>query len=1308
MREPTTDDVRLCYNFFLGRDAERDAPLAGYVVQAPRDIIANFLASDEFSANVVDGILAGGALTPALFRLAPSAAIIDWAAEFLPLSPAGRERLAQAGNWVAAFRAVLLDPHFDTDVVLQAGVAFPAPFAARLNEIADLPLAEVEELGLHDAHVTLVLLTAVHAPDGYSPTVEARHTEAAEGAGSGDFVVDRTEQGGRVRCDIFYGGPLAEAVADVVVDGQLLMTEIPLARRGGVGGIDLSGAGRLESCGPLYLSGWMNPLPGVLGHGYEVLFDGEAVGTGSVTGGAEAGPRRFLFAIPRAFKDGRTHEVVVRRRADGQALQASEPRFAIGVPALVAEWPREGLMIRLADEYAAGFDPKNGSLVLSAGMDVVGEFRLRPVVGANLRPAIGVLIPATALIPYAGRQLTASMPALSAEVTVAATAEQLTGPLIGEIEGIDDNLGAAVGWCAFKGRLDHPVVLEAWIDGEILGSFTADFGRGDLDRLQGKGFHGFQIPIPARFRDGRRHTMTIGDRLSGAALAKGALSFTLGEARTARPSLVASAARRSDGKPAARTPVAKRVTAIILTRNGGSVLDECLASVAQFTPPGLLDIVIVDHQSTDDTGDVVRKWQAVLPIVYEYVEGNNSFSFANNWAIEKHADTDYVLLLNNDIILIEDVVSKMVQHLDDHDDVGLVGCKLLEARDRRDLTNASIHHLGIQLALDRAAQVRVVEATRPAFIADLVADLPTYSVTGACAMMRREEYLAVGGLAESYFYGGEDVELGEAVIADLGKKAVCLNGATALHHRGWLRLSVRGEGLKRIDRNAILLQERIGYQMRKRHARGLIDPEARWATSPARFGFVVVEAGPLARGDEYFAALELGGALAERYGVAIEFVEPEGDWHDAQGLTHLVNPLPEYRLADLGKARADLFTIAWLQDDFEAWVHAGELDCYRMIWCSSAAFCRELAERHGLRALHVPTAANLDETEAGHVRGPDAACVKMVGQALLAASASLHSVAIETGGAAPAGQALLAESLAAALRARGLHVRVLTGIETEDAREMFDAAVVLGERDRYRRRPDELAVAWVVADPDGLSAREIGQYDAVAFASQVLADRYAAAGVPAAVAHAFAPAAFAIAEGPSAVGADDVVYIGDALDVRPEFIVELARLMPIKVIGRGWDQYLPMGMVLASELDDAALPALYRAAFAVLHQQGPGMASAGIVPGQVLDVAAAGGLPVCDWSEAGAALLCPEMFFRSAADAVAALTRFRSAPDQRRAAIKTAQANLAQHFAPHISADRIHELLLRAHDRRMSGSRRGRCLDSDRGNAARVRASVAG
>jgi hypothetical protein len=172
--------------------------------------------------------------------------------------------------------------------------------------------------------------------------------------------------------------------------------------------------------------------------------------------------------------------------------------------------------------------------------------------------------------------------------------------------------------------------------------------------------------------------------------------------------------------------------------------------------------------------------------------------------------------------------------------------------------------------------VRGFEAGAEMRLSEQNRKIEPFSVTGACALMRTADYLTIGGFEESYFYGGEDVELGEQVRARLNKTVVCLNNLTAVHYRGWYRLSQRGNTMmSRVHANDRVLLQRVGHQMKKRHQRALYTPSLDWSLRKGVIGFVVLETGPNARTGEAFTVREIASALETEEQLQTVYIDPD-------------------------------------------------------------------------------------------------------------------------------------------------------------------------------------------------------------------------------------------------------------------------------------------------------------------------------------------------------------------------------------------------------------------------------------------------
>ncbi len=116
------------------------------------------------------------------------------------------------------------------------------------------------------------------------------------------------------------------------------------------------------------------------------------------------------------------------------------------------------------------------------------------------------------------------------------------------------------------------------------------------------------------------------------------------------------------------------LTIIISCYNTRDLVRDCLASIYQNPPSAAYEIFLVDDASADGTSEMVR---AAFPDVRLLrSEVNRHYGHSNNWALEQ-ARGRYVLLLNNDTIVLPSALDDMVRFLREHPDAGAVGCKLL-------------------------------------------------------------------------------------------------------------------------------------------------------------------------------------------------------------------------------------------------------------------------------------------------------------------------------------------------------------------------------------------------------------------------------------------------------------------------------------------------------------------------------------------------------------------------------------------------------------------------------------------------------
>lgn len=225
------------------------------------------------------------------------------------------------------------------------------------------------------------------------------------------------------------------------------------------------------------------------------------------------------------------------------------------------------------------------------------------------------------------------------------------------------------------------------------------------------------------------------------------------------------------------------VSVIIVSWNVADLLRDCLNSVYENSANLLLEVIVVDSASHDDTVQMVKTH---FPQVIVSAQSENvGFTRGNNIGLEM-AQGRYVFLLNPDTVILGDSIGQMVAYLDAHPQVGIIGPHTLNTDMTHQSTRRRFPTIGVAFVeytyLQNFAPQKILDQYYMNDIADdAVADVDW--VQGSALMARYAVYEQIGGLDTDYIMFWEEVDwCKRAKLAGWG--VVYLGTAKIIHHGG--------------------------------------------------------------------------------------------------------------------------------------------------------------------------------------------------------------------------------------------------------------------------------------------------------------------------------------------------------------------------------------------------------------------------------------------------------------------------------------------------------------------------------------------
>jgi GT2 family glycosyltransferase len=215
------------------------------------------------------------------------------------------------------------------------------------------------------------------------------------------------------------------------------------------------------------------------------------------------------------------------------------------------------------------------------------------------------------------------------------------------------------------------------------------------------------------------------------------------------------------------------LTAVVLNLNGQALLERMLPTlVAQDLPRGERRLIVLDDGSTDGSPDWVEERFPEIQVVRNGENLGVARSF--NRAVDLANASRYLALLNNDLELEPDYLSRLVRALDQRPEAGSATGKMRSMRDPSKLDGAGDAFLWSSAATRRG----IGEPDRGQY------DAPgeVFSACGGAAVYRVAAFRDVGLFDGDFFAYLEDIDWG--FRAQLRGWSALYEPAAVVHHVG--------------------------------------------------------------------------------------------------------------------------------------------------------------------------------------------------------------------------------------------------------------------------------------------------------------------------------------------------------------------------------------------------------------------------------------------------------------------------------------------------------------------------------------------
>lgn len=217
-----------------------------------------------------------------------------------------------------------------------------------------------------------------------------------------------------------------------------------------------------------------------------------------------------------------------------------------------------------------------------------------------------------------------------------------------------------------------------------------------------------------------------------------------------------------------------KITSIITVNfNQPQVTIDFLKSVSENSSSDEVEVIVVDNGSDEDHGE---SYKNIYPgLIYIRSERNLGFAGGNNLGI-KVAKGEYLLLLNNDTEISQNLVNTLICEFEQNPEIGLLSPLILYFDQPEIIQYAGFTNMNYLTCRNKG--IGSMETNRGQYSSD---SRETGYCHGAAMMCRKKDLETVGAMADQFFLYYEELDWCEK-FKKAGKK-IWFTGRTRIYHK---------------------------------------------------------------------------------------------------------------------------------------------------------------------------------------------------------------------------------------------------------------------------------------------------------------------------------------------------------------------------------------------------------------------------------------------------------------------------------------------------------------------------------------------